>query len=601
MAGYDHSTIVEFVNRVNDGEIILPAMQRDFVWKKDKIYGLFESLMRGYPIGTFICWRVDHSLLDKFAFNSFIQNFDERPEYVKKDRIKSDTHQLDSYLAVLDGQQRITSLVLGLIGTYTEKTKEKKKSDGSYVYQKSYLCLNILYKQVDPSQPLYKFQFVPENECEKFLDDGTSYWVPVKSVIGEDVFLSDIVDKADENKPQGMDSLPGNPNKQLEILRRVLVDQLNIYYYTAKCKDLSEVVEIFIRVNSQGKALEASDLILSSATTHLANVDIHEVIREAVSDLNDQTTSNWVTKDFILQTGLMCIESETLSFGSQKVIRNSETLKEIFIDNWDAILKAIRLAITFVEHIGFKGMDIPKSILTVLAYYFYQKSDLKLNYVKLKSSTHDRVLIRQWILRSIINSVFVDGTGSTLLRIRSLLRGNCQKDFPLQILLDTEDRRSFKIDDSVVEAILKFKYTEKRTLPLLAEISGYVDLTEKHIDHIYARSNIATKKTFKSLYLGEGDPATIQEQYKARVEYLPNLQLLDASANTSKGSLLFHEWINKLSPEMVEKLLLPTDREYVFEDFLEFYEARSELLKARILDSFPHSVDEILKNHGLKP
>ena len=52
---------------------------------------------------------------------------------------------------------------------------------------------------------------------------------------------------------------------------------------------------------------------------------------------------------------------------------------------------------------------------------------------------------------------------------------------------------------------------------------------------------------------------------------------------------------------MVEKLLLPTDREYVFEDFLEFYEARSELLKARILDSFPHSVDEILKNHGLKP
>lgn len=599
MAGYDHSTIVEFVKRVEQGEIILPAMQRDFVWKKDKIYALFESLMREYPIGTFIAWRVNRDLVGKYPFNSFIKDFDERSEYTKKERVSSDKYSLDNYLAVLDGQQRITSLVMGLIGSYTEKTKQKNKADGSHIYQKCYLCIDILHEKKEPSQPQYKFQFIPEKQCEQFDETGVSYWVPVRSVIGDDVFLSDIVDKAKVSMPANMKSLPGNPNKQLELLRRALADRLNIYYYTAQCKDLSEVIEIFIRVNSQGKALEASDLILSSATANIFEEDIHEIIRVAVSDLNDTTTSDWITKDFILQTGLMCIESETLSFGSAKVYRNQETLKDIFVNKWQYILKAIRLAITFVEHIGFKGMDIPKSILCVLAYYFYQKPELKLNYVKLKQSTHDRILIRQWILRAIINSVFVDGTGSTLLRIRKLLSGNCQKDFPLQLLLDADDRRSFKIDESAVDSILKFKFSEKRTLPLLAEISGYVDVTEKETDHIFARSNIVTKKNFKSLYLGDADPDKMQAEYKARLEYLPNLQLLDKSANASKGATLYHEWVKSLSSDMMGKQLLPTDQEYAFEDFIQFCESRSALLRTRLLEVFPNTVDKIFKNHGI--
>ena len=53
MAEYTPKTIYELIKEIDDGRIILPAMQRNFVWSEDKICSLFESIMRDYPIGTF--------------------------------------------------------------------------------------------------------------------------------------------------------------------------------------------------------------------------------------------------------------------------------------------------------------------------------------------------------------------------------------------------------------------------------------------------------------------------------------------------------------------------------------------------------------------
>lgn len=600
MAGYDQSTIADFVDRVNKGEIILPAMQRDFVWKKEKIYDLFESLMRLYPIGTFICWQVDNSYLDQYAFNSFIKDYDESCEYNKKQRVKSQSNGPQKYLAVLDGQQRITSLVMGLIGSYTEKTK-KRKADESYIYQKCILCIDVLYKQKELSDPLYKFQFIPETQANNFDNTVCSYWVPVREVLGKKLLFSSIINPLKSKVPDDLQTLVSDAYGPLEQLRTVLTQENTIYYYTAKDKNLSEVVEIFIRVNSQGKPLEASDLILSSATTHISQDDIHDTIRDAVVSLNERIKASWVTKDLILQVGLMCVESPTLSFGSQKVYKDSALLKTIFKDNWDSIIKALRLCTTFVDHIGFSRVDVPKNILTVLAYYFYQNPRLKNSYIKSKNSHKDCVLIRQWILRSIINNIFVDGTGTTLRRIRDLIRGKCDHGFPLDILLADDGRKNLRIDDATADSLLSIKYSDKRTLPLLAEICGYIELNEKEVDHIFAKDNINIKSNFKKLYLGDDDIESARQNYKYKVDMLPNLQLLDKSTNTSKGTRLYSDWVRDISSEIKAKHLLPLDDDYKFEDFLKFFDDRSKLLKKAILRAFPNSVEDILTIHGLNP
>ena len=108
MAEYTPKTIYELIQEIDSGRVILPAMQRNFVWSEKKICSLFESIMRDYPIGTFLFWGIDQELFNKYVFNCFIKNYDE--QLGKMQRGTKATAVFSDYTAVLDGQQRITTL-----------------------------------------------------------------------------------------------------------------------------------------------------------------------------------------------------------------------------------------------------------------------------------------------------------------------------------------------------------------------------------------------------------------------------------------------------------------------------------------------------------
>jgi hypothetical protein len=86
-------TIWDLVNRFDSGEIRLPLMQRDYVWRAKKVVRLLDSLYRGWPIGSFYVWRTND-------------------EYPQKERSgKVVPRALDGFAGfLLDGQQRLTSL-----------------------------------------------------------------------------------------------------------------------------------------------------------------------------------------------------------------------------------------------------------------------------------------------------------------------------------------------------------------------------------------------------------------------------------------------------------------------------------------------------------
>jgi uncharacterized protein with ParB-like and HNH nuclease domain len=44
-------SIFQLVNEIADNEIVLPAIQRDFVWDEERVERLFDSVLRGYPNG----------------------------------------------------------------------------------------------------------------------------------------------------------------------------------------------------------------------------------------------------------------------------------------------------------------------------------------------------------------------------------------------------------------------------------------------------------------------------------------------------------------------------------------------------------------------
>ena len=115
---YQSETIATILKRLNVN-YFLPAIQREYVWRPDQIVQLFDSIMRNYPIGSFLFWELNPENRNKWDVYQFVQ-------YYKQDETHNDpanTDGVQQLTLVLDGQQRLTSLLIGLKGTYTIKKK----------------------------------------------------------------------------------------------------------------------------------------------------------------------------------------------------------------------------------------------------------------------------------------------------------------------------------------------------------------------------------------------------------------------------------------------------------------------------------------------
>ena len=111
-------TIKETLDEIHRHDLVLPAIQREFVWRPDQIARLFDSLMQGYPFGTFLYWRVDAQNSGNFEFYDFVLDYHERdnPHCARLGSLPD-----QRLTAVLDGQQRLTALNIGLRGSMAWK------------------------------------------------------------------------------------------------------------------------------------------------------------------------------------------------------------------------------------------------------------------------------------------------------------------------------------------------------------------------------------------------------------------------------------------------------------------------------------------------
>ncbi len=66
-------TIEKAVQQIVNRKYLLPAIQRKFTWNTSQICTLFDSIMRGYPINTFMFWEVTAPDVKKnFRFYQFL-------------------------------------------------------------------------------------------------------------------------------------------------------------------------------------------------------------------------------------------------------------------------------------------------------------------------------------------------------------------------------------------------------------------------------------------------------------------------------------------------------------------------------------------------
>ena len=137
--------IISLINQVDSGEIVLPAIQRSFIWSEDKIERLMDSVMRGYPIGIVLMWESYKDI----QFRSFERVFQpgNRPKFL-------DNSSKKKLRLVLDGQQRLQSLYMALFGKYDQ----------------SYLYFDVLSgrESDDFEEEKYHFYFMTPEESEEW-------------------------------------------------------------------------------------------------------------------------------------------------------------------------------------------------------------------------------------------------------------------------------------------------------------------------------------------------------------------------------------------------------------------------------------------------
>lgn len=506
-------SIKEVVDGLNV-RYFLPDIQREYVWLKKadekKIEQLFDSILRGYPIGSFLFWKLpkediaksDEQDSDKLNFQlyQFITNYDERKPHNEK--IHVEQIRRDDLYIVLDGQQRLTSLYIGLKGTRTLK-KKRAIYDNPNAYEEKRLYLNLKYQpNMDSPEDNYQFEFhakTPENDKDHF-------WFKVGDILG----LESVWNYADKHV------IKDNALKLLETLNKAFHDKQLISYFEETEKNLNKVLNIFIRVNSGGVKLSYSDLLMSILTASFSS-DIREKMNELVDTLKGKGFSN-VGQDQVLKTCLLLIGKDT-TFELKNF--NKKNIKEIE-ENWEKITESIYNAAKLLKNFGYANYLGSAYILSSLAYFYFLNS---------KMNENDKKQALIFVHNAQITSYFSNSTDTKLNNIANSMKD--VKTFEsFNHNLAKHQTSPLKITNDAIEEMM-CSSSHALVFPILQIL--YPNLNYKtatfHIDHIYPKSKF--KKENKKLdkdFCGN---------------HLYNLQLLEGAENSTKKDKDPEVWLKE--------------------------------------------------------
>jgi uncharacterized protein with ParB-like and HNH nuclease domain len=565
-------TIREVIENIHRKKYILPAIQREFVWDTDQIERLFDSLMQGYPVGSFLFWYVNKEKSKEFQFYEFIREYHERDNRHNPNASISGEEDI---IAILDGQQRLTSMYIGLKGSYAYKLPRMRR-ENPLAYPKQQLYVDLLAPS-EEFDTVYDFRFLTE---EVAADDNTNhlaYWYKVSDIL-------DIRDQYEVNQyliENGLSSIEKEKalfaNQTLFKLYKAINETPSINYYLEKEQKLDKVLNIFIRVNSGGTALSYSDLLLSIATAQWKNKDARKEITEFVDEINQIGDGFNFNKDFVLKSCLVLCDFSDIAFKVDNF--DSETMQKIE-QNWDNVKKAIRLAVSLVSNFGYNQETLTSNNAIIPIAYYLLKIGLPHNYVQSSSYNSDRQRIHKWLILALLKRVFSGQPDNVLRPLRKIILTN-HTEFPLNAIIDEfkGSTKSFSFNDDEISNLLTYQYGQKHTFSVLALLYPTLDFRNKfHLDHIFAKSLFTKKKLSNN-----GVPDDKQDIFISECNSIVNLQLLEGIPNQQKSNLMFDEWIVKTYPDQ-NKRTDYMDKHYIpntslnLLDFDSFIEKRSDLI-----------------------
>jgi uncharacterized protein with ParB-like and HNH nuclease domain len=575
-------TIKEAITSIQDQEYILPAIQREFVWNTKQIELLFDSILRDYPISTFLFWKVKAENIEKFKFYRFL------PFYHQRDKKHNELAELSGdkdRFAVLDGQQRLTSLYLGLKGSYAYKLSNYNwKSD--HAFPKRHLYINLLNHSED-IDILYDFRFLSDDEVKKSkeLHSEKYHWFKVGQVLDFTDF-PDIFKYIAEHSLMDTSKFSQEETKFASDTLSKLFQYFNqkelINFYLEKSEELDKVLHIFIRVNSGGTKLSYSDLLLSIATAQWKEKDAREIIHKFVDQINAIDPGFNINKDLVLKSCLVLSDIKDIKFKVDNFSSENMTLIE---SEWDNIAKALNLSIQLIASFGFNDKTLTAYNAIIPIAYFIKKNNLSDEILHSSNHLENRKLIKEWLVRALLKKVFGGTPDNLYPTYRNIIADNLGK-FPLDLLIDKYKgtNKSLSFDEETIEHLLNTQYGSAFAYMVLSLVYPLNHNYKFHQDHIHPKKYFTHKELIKHGFVDE----ELRENYINSYNSISNLQLIQETENLEKSATPFSLWLSEHYKD--EDLInyknlhfIPTDNDLSMVNFLNFHLSRRNILKSKLM------------------
>ena len=318
----DSKKYTDLISEIQKGQIKIPKFQRDFVWSIDKTAKLLDSILKGYPIGTFILWETNERLND-------IKNIGNLVLPPVPDDIKVQY--------VLDGQQRITSLYAAFLGASIQKEGEKKITDYGLIFVD-------LEGDIDNNDEQIIVSEQPESKNISLKDLLNSKYSDLR-----EKYSNDDIDKIQEYKETFT-----SYDFSTVVLRK---------------EDIDSAIEVFTRINTGGQTLTLFEIMSAKTYDEEQHFDMQDRFQKLLKEL-EVSKYDTISSTVILNVlGLILSKNKECK---RKIVLQLD--KQSIIDIWDDVISALKESIDYfrsVYRIPVSTLLPYDALLVPFSYFFY--------------------------------------------------------------------------------------------------------------------------------------------------------------------------------------------------------------------------------------
>ncbi len=527
---YKPHSLFRLLEDIEAGRLLLPHIQRPFVWEREQMARLFDSLMRNYPIQTFLLWRTKEEIRAR-RFMSLINPDADLSEFYDSAKSALGVEKV----FVLDGQQRLQTLHCIFRGGITEERSGVSEA---------YFDVTAGEAPADDGESLYQLRFSAEKLALPYfrvrdLSERFAASNPLTAADDLNDTLSATFETADARRSKE------------RIVRKNIVQLHSLLHHdkffgadeldgVASHYPYRRILEIFVRVNSGGTKLTAGDLMFAAMKEGWD--DIEERVEQTVDLLNGGRLT--IDGDFVLKA-LLLAHGEGAEVQTEKFYgARGEGLLAKMEANWDRAEQAFKELRDFmVQHLRLSSDRLIRSynaLIPLFDFLFHNP----------KPSEGARTVMGAYYHKAQLFGWFSSQTDATLNVLHGIVGKPLGGEFPIAAI-----KTYFKISRSAQTELSLSNLSDARVRPLLLNVV-YFDKwgaspfdvafkgNEPHVDHIYPQYMLRSRLDCSN----------------AEINDIGNLRFFGATDNIRKRAELPASYFSRLMAQGVpieRHLLVP--------------------------------------------